>query len=190
MSMIGCFYALKDDDLNAIFENPKRIKKLWGAPEPVSNPSLLSKLFGAKAPLKEESDSWMPSEKAESFDVDKAWQGIHFLLTGSDWEGDGLAAFILHGGREIDEDLGYGPPHGFNSTEVKEIVQTLDQLNLEELYAKADPKTFAANEIYPSIWDSEPKEQSIGYVMDNLKSLKEFLGKAAQSNRALIVYLG
>jgi Domain of unknown function (DUF1877) len=137
----------------------------------------------------EKSDPWMPTEKPEAFDVDKAWQGIHFLLTGSDWEGEGPAAFMLHGGREIDEDLGYGAPHGFNSKEVKEIVRTLDQLNLDELYAKADPKTFAANEIYPNIWD-EPKEECIGYVMDNLKDLKEFLGKTAQSNRALIVYLG
>jgi|SRR6266850_2761474 len=194
MSMIGCFYALKDEDLNAIIENPKRLRNLWTAPtltpQIESKPSLLSKLFGANATPKAQSDSWIPSEKPEEFDVDKAWQGIHFLLTGSDWEGDGPLAFMLHGGREIKEDLGYGPPHGFTSGEVKEIVRALDPVNGDELYANADPAEFAAKDIYPQIWDSEPKEECIGYVTDYLTQLKEFLTRVAQSNRALIVYLG
>ena len=29
MSMIGCFYALSDEDLNAIMDQPKRAERLW-----------------------------------------------------------------------------------------------------------------------------------------------------------------
>jgi len=190
MSMIGCFYALRDEDLEAIIEQPKRIKKLWDVPVlPPRPPSLLGRLFGAKQPAPAPEDTWKPSEKAEQFDVDKAWHGIHFLLTGSDWEGDGPLAFILHGGREIKEDLGYGPLHGFTSAEVKEISKALDGLNVPALHEKADPAQFTTNEIYPEIWATQPKEECIGYVTESLKELREFVRKTAQSNRALIVYL-
>ena len=191
MGMIGCFYALKDQDLEAIIEQPGRIKTLWDAPviQP-KPPSLLGKLFGAKPAAPPPEDPWKPSEKAQEFDVDKAWHGIHFLLTGSDWEGEGPLAFVLYGGREIKEDLGYVPPHGFTSAEVKEISKALDALNVQALHDQADPAQFKANEIYPEIWDTEPKEECIGYVTESLKELRDFVRKTAESNRGLIAYLG
>ena len=191
MSMIGCFYAVSDGDLEAILQQPTRLKGLWGAPAaPPKAPSLLGKLFGTKtAPAPVPAKPWEPSSKPESFEVDKAWHGIHFLLTGSDWEGEGPLAFMLHGGREIQEDLGYGPPHAFTSTEVKEISKALQEVNIDDLHNQADPARFAANEIYPTIW-GEPKEECIGYVTEYLKSLREFVAKTAAQNRGLIVYLG
>ncbi|MGW4155458.1 DUF1877 family protein [Micromonospora chersina] len=45
-------------------------------------------------------------------DLDKWWHGIHYLLTGTDWQiGEGAGAAIL-GGAEIGQDGGYGPPLG------------------------------------------------------------------------------
>jgi hypothetical protein len=192
MSMIGCFYALKDADLEAIIADPKRLQKLWGGDivQP-KQASFFARLFGAKPPPPPPKPvSWEPSEKAEASAVDTAWHGFHFLLTGTDWEGEGPTAFILHGGREIDEDLGYGKPHGFTSREVKEIARALEKVNIDELYEKADPAKFKENEIYPDIWEHEPKESSIGYVTENLKGLREFVQKTASVNRGLIAYLG
>lgn len=194
MSMIGCFYALKDEDLEAVIAEPKRMKALWGAGAlvvPPKSPSLLGRLFGAKPKVapQEPEISWKPSELPEEYDVDKAWHGIHFLLTGSDWEGEGPLAFVLHGGREINYDMGYGNPHGFVSSEVKEIARALEGVNIDELYQKADPAKFKELDIYPQIWQHEPKEQCIGYVTEYLKGLREFVQKTASTNRALIVYL-
>lgn len=191
MSMIGCFYAVNDKDLDAIVAEPKRVLGLLGIPAaPEPSPSLLGKLFGSKKPAAPATPPWQPSEPAEAFDVDKAWQGIHFLLTGSDWEGEGPAAFILHGGREINEDLGYGPPHGFSAKEVKDIANKLREFDPELLFNQAEPAKFEEMEIYPGIWTKEPKEESIGYVIDNFKNLREFMDRCAQKNRAVIAYLG
>jgi hypothetical protein len=190
MSMIGCFYALKDEDLEIIVKAPKRIHGLWSRPQPPKNPSFLSRLLGAKPQPAVAPDDWQPAEKPVAFDVDKAWQGIHFLLTGSDWEGDGPLAFILHGGREISEDLGYGPAHGFSSSEVKTIDAALRDVDGASLFARADPGEFTKREIYPEVWDKEPKEQCIGYVIEHFNGLKKFIGEAAQSGRALIAYIG
>jgi hypothetical protein len=103
MSMIGCFYALKDQDLEAIIEQPARIKKLWDAPifQP-KPPSLLGKPFGSKTDLAQ----------------------------------------------------------------------------------------FKANEIYPAIWDSEPREECLGYIAESLKALRDFVQQTAATNKALIAYLG
>lgn len=188
--MIGCFCAVKDDDLEEIIKAPKRIHRLWSRPQPPKNPSFLSRLLGAKPHPAVPADEWQPSEKPTLHDVDKAWQGIHFLLTGTDWEGEGPLAFILHGGREIAEDLGYGPPHGFTSSEVRTIDAALREVDGSALFERADPEEFAKHEIYPEVWTREPKEQCMGYVIEHFNELKKFIGDVAQSGRALIAYIG
>jgi hypothetical protein len=187
MSMIGCFYALKDEDLEAIIKEPRRLPSLWGMPEPTTSPSFLSRLFGAK-PQPAQQEEWQPSEPPTAFDVDKAWQGIHFLLTGSDCEGDGPLAFIMHGGREVEnQEI---PAHGFTSTEVKQIDAALRDIDPTALFQRADFAEFTKLQIYPDIWKSWPKEQSIAYVTDNFRGLKNFISDTAQSGRALIAYIG
>ena len=159
--MIGCFLRLSDADLDAVVADPQSLNTFL---------------------------QYDPENK-DYLDVDKAWQGIHFLLTDSAWEGSGPLAFILHGGREIDQDLGYGPPHGFSSAEVKEIAGALDPIQPDALFAKADQAKFNAEDIYPSIWD-ESKEECIGYVTDSFAALKKFIQETAAANRALVTYIG
>lgn len=188
--MIGCFYSLRDEDLEAVIQKPLRFYNLCGLPQPVRKVSLLERLLGSKSPKKIELDPWIPSEKPEGFDVDKAWDGIHFLLAGKDADEKDPLAFVLLGGREIEQDTGYGNPHGFTSSEVKEIAEALNKLDIDKIYKDADPAVFAENGIYPEVWKDEPKEECIGYVTDYLKDLREFVSKTAQANRAMVVYLG
>jgi hypothetical protein len=213
MGMIGYFYALKDEDLDALVENPNRLNKLQdprhpppertgrlvedpnqlnklqGRPAPERKLSLLGRFFGKKARMLAQADSWSPTEPPEPFDVDKAWQGIHFLLTGSRGKGAGPRAFILHGGRRIGMNFGYGPAHGFSAAEVKQIAHALEQVDVDALYDQTDPAMLTAEEIYPNVWHDEPKEECIGYLIEYLKELKTFVTKAAQTNRALVAYL-
>lgn len=188
MSMIGFFYALRDEDLEAIVATPSLVHRLSDDPMPPKKPSFLSRLFGGK-PSTSKLEDWRPSPETTAFDVDKAWHGIHFLLTGSAWEGDGPLAFILHGGREISEDLGYGPPHGFTSAEVKTIDGALQNIAPATLFERADPQDFAKHEIYPEVWTRESKESCIGYVIEYLNALKKFVGDVAQSRRGLVIYI-
>lgn len=45
--------------------------------------------------------------------MDKAWHGIHYLLTGTAWEGDPPLNFLVTGGREVGtEEIGIGPDEG------------------------------------------------------------------------------
>lgn len=189
MGMIGCFVSVGESDLEAIFDEPRRLAN-------VLNTQLTSEALeefedDVEILEEEEDEDWELSADPEFFDVDKAWQGIHFLLTGSDWEGEGPLAFILQGGREIPgEDFGYGPPHAFNAAEVQEIERELSKINPEQLYNEADQTQLTAMDIYPAIWDRESKQQCIGYLIEHLKALQRFIKHAAEFERAVIVYIG
>lgn len=96
---------------------------------------------------------------------------------------------MLHGGTEIEEEMGYGNPHGFTALEVEEIAKALEPLSAEALFERASQEEFQKNSIYPEIWD-EPKEDCVGYVTTYFGEMKEFIQDAAGSNLALIIYLG
>ena len=196
--MICCFQSVTDADLKAIVEQPERYHALSGEllddeiEKPSPKPSLLGRLFGARAEPKDKipQQRWKPQQPSETFDVDKAWHGIHFLLTNDPWEGNGPLAFILHGGTEIESGDADGNPHGFSASEVKAIAAALKDITPEELFAKADQAEFTANDIYPNIWERETKEECIGYVTEYFRELKQFIQKLADSNRGMIVSLG
>ena len=188
MGEIGCFWAVKETDLYAVLERPERMPQFWGGPT-VRPPSLLARWFGLKQQSAPAEPPWSPLEEPVEFDVDKAWHGIHFLLTGSDWKGSGPLAFILVGGKEIPEGLGHGPARCFTAEEVRQIDSVLKDIDPAALYEKADPTEFSRMNIYPDIWDSEPKEECVGYVTSYLADLQKFISETAQADRALIVYV-
>lgn len=72
-------------------------------------------------------------------DLDKSWHGIHYLLTGTDWQiGEGAGAAVL-GGDELGQDGGYGPPRLLGPDTVRAIAAALDALDVEALRARFDP---------------------------------------------------
>ena len=82
MSMIGNFRTTCDADIDALLERPKRIElMLYG--EYFSEDSARKGLFSFFSRRKKEpQDNWQPLDEGVEFDVDKAWHGIHYLLTG------------------------------------------------------------------------------------------------------------
>jgi hypothetical protein len=76
-----------------------------------------------------------------SMDLDKSWHAIHFLLTGSCWEGNLPLGFILHGGKVLEGvDVGYGPPRMLSSIQVAQVNQALASVPPEELRRRFNPE--------------------------------------------------
>jgi len=127
-------------------------------------------------------------------DIDKAWHGIHFLLTGTAWEGDGPLAFVVNGGTPIGDedghDVGYGPARGFTSGEVREIAEALAGIDSKDLDGRFDPAAMTKAEVYPSIWDRAPEEDdTLGYLREHYVVLRSFVTEAAAAGQALLVWL-
>jgi Domain of unknown function (DUF1877) len=187
MSMIGNFRSVSDDDIDALLERPTRIHRLLYDDEGSTSEGLVRRLVrGRQAP-----DEWRPSGGGEELDIDKAWQGIHFLLTQTDFEGDPPLNFILQGGRWVgDVDVGYGPARALTSEEVREIAAAMQPITPDMLRERFDPPTMMKLGIYPEIWDRDPADDdTLGYLIEYFDDLRAFVERTAERREGMLVYL-
>ena len=162
--MIGNFRALPDLELQALFASPSRVEQL-----------LYESLLGGGA-------------NGTELDVDKAWHGLHFLLTGSAWEGSFPLNFIVSGGEEVGDDLGYGPARGLTSADVRAINAALEPLAADELGQRFDAQRMTELQIYPFGWSDDPEGER-AYLLEYYTDLRAFVHRTAEQGRALLVYL-
>ena len=165
MSMIGNFRALPDEELQALFANPARVEQL-----------LYESFFGGL------------NGNGNELDVDKSWHGLHFLLTGSAWEGTLPLNFIAAGGKEVGDDLGYGPARGLTGNEVRQIDAALQALPPAELGQRFDADRMTELEIYPFGWTQDPDGER-EYLLAFYTDLRGFVRRTAARGDALLVYL-
>ena len=123
----------------------------------------------------------------ERVDLDKAWHGIHYLLTGTVWEiGDGLGAAIL-GGEPLEERGGY-PPRLLDPETVRTVAQALAAVDVDMLRARYDPAAMTAAAIYPDIWD-EGDEAFDTYLAPHFLALRRFYQAAAADGQAALIVI-
>ena len=165
MSMNGNFKALSDAELNALAADPSRVEQL-----------LFASLLGGS------------SKGHEELEIDKAWHGLHFLLTGTAWEGDFPLNFIATGGQEVGDDLGYGPARALTSSEVQKIDAALEPLRPGELAERFDAARMTELDIYPFGWSHDP-DGELEYLLDFYAELRAFVRRTAERENAVLVYL-
>jgi hypothetical protein len=158
MSMIGNFMAISPEQLQQLLEAPDQIEAL----------------------IYEDDDY-------QGIDIDKAWHGIHFLLTASVWEGEPPLAWAILGGTEIGPDVGYGPARYLLSEQVREVAQALRELPRATVETRFDPAQMEEAEIYPGIWD-EGKD-ALEYLMSYYDEVVQYYQQAAEKGQAMLRYI-
>ncbi len=123
-----------------------------------------------------------------SVHLEKAWHGLHFLLTGSAGESGVPLGFLLEGGQEVGEDDGYGAPRLFQPGEVQQINAALAPISDDELWGRFDPELMEAEDIYPCIWDEKEEELRDEYLT-YFHELKKVVAQAAEGGMGLLVTL-
>lgn len=187
-----------DRTLDAIAAAPPLVFKLL---DPTADPAsfvppaprvgFIARLFGAKAapaaPRVVLPELELGPDDAIGLYLDKAWHGIHFLLTGSDWEGEMPRAFLLRGGTELKGvDTGYGPPRLMRAEETAGVAKCLSGISREELAARFDPVKMMELDIYPTIW-ARPDDDALGYLLDHFDELKSFVSTARDKRLGLVL---
>jgi len=165
MSMNGNFRALPDEELNALLADPSRVEQLLYA-----------------------SFSGGGSNGHDELEVDKAWHGLHYLLTGSAWDGDFPLNFIVVGGEVVGDDLGYGPARALTSGDVQKIDAALEPLTPDELRQRFDDGRMTELQIYPFGWGHDP-DGELEYLLEFYEELRAFVRRTAEQGHALLVYL-
>jgi hypothetical protein len=128
------------------------------------------------------------AEPENHLDVDKAWHAIHYMLNGKTWEGDPPLFWTVMGGKEIGEDVGYGPARYLSVEQVKAIAGALSAIDAKLFGARFDARALDAAEIYPQIWESGDAE-ALEYVVSYYDQLRSFYLAAAERGDAVLIYL-
>lgn len=203
MSMILELHSVSDANLARVLADPPLVWKVVSpdddslydaarAEAGAGEAGIFRRLFGrparATAPAVH-----LPLAQGEvdTIDLDKAWHGIHFMLTGTAWEGEPPLNFLMQGGTVIGEvEVGYGPARGMTAAEVKVVAGALAGIDEALLRARFDPSRMTQLDIYPGIWDRDPAEDdSFGYCMEYFGALRSFMMRAAERGAGLVISL-
>ena len=162
MSMIGSFLAIPSEKLDELTREPDAIEEFLHAT--VDDQDELGGDF---------------------LDVDKAWHGIHFLLTGSADAGEPPLQWAVFAPTEIGGDVGYGPARALTPDQVIEVSKALAPITPDKLKRRCDLTAMNAAEVYPQNWE----EGDESYLADNYASLKKFYEAAARRRFAVLQWL-
>lgn len=135
-------------------------------------------------------DDLLESEDdAASVDIDKAWHGVHWLLTGSAEPSQGIASQVIFGGQPMGDDPEDSLGQLQDAPLVTAISAFLQTLSDDDLKARFNPADMERADIYPSgIWGEDRILEE--YLLPAVARLKDFYAKAASSGDWVIACLG
>jgi hypothetical protein len=194
MGIVCSFTTISDESIEMVRRHPLLIKKWFYSEEEFeefvkheqSKLGFFAKLFGKNSkPLPDYSPT---GNENIQWDVDKAWFGIHFLLTGTTGAGQPPLNFIITGGQEAKGcDFGYGSGRMFTSDQVKEINQALQGILKEDLITRYDPQQLVDENEFPNLMDMLQDEDSLEYVSENFVGMKQGIHRMVEQNMGMIV---
>ena len=126
-----------------------------------------------------------PPDPRRGVDLDTAWHGIHWLLTGTAYDAESPAGQAIFGGDAVGDDLGNGPAHLIDAGTVKKISAALKPVKAADLAARVDIGAMREADIYPGFWE-EPDDFH-GWLQPRYKKLRKFYRRAARSGCAVLV---
>jgi hypothetical protein len=180
-----------------LMDDPARVGTfLYGEPSGVRRyqPGGFLGLLLRVLPIKVEEadpDTPMTTPDPDVLPLEKNWHGLHFLFTGTAWEGEFPAAFLLTGGTELEDDEFDQPPRVLDSHLTREVDAFLATLSPSDLAARFDAERMTGLQIYPdAIWLREgPGESPLQDLIDTFTELREFVHEAHRRGNALIVHV-
>ena len=125
-------------------------------------------------------------------DLEKAWHGLHFLFTGTAWEGEEPACYLTRGGEEIgDEDLGYSSIRVLDPERLRNFGLFLAGLSREELARRFDPRQMTELKIYPDVWNEKEfdAETELEYLLASFTELRQFVAETTDAGDGAIAFL-
>ena len=160
MGMIACYTMINDADL-------AKLKST----EPEDMFDLLEEL----------------NDTHEVLDIDKIWDGLHFLLTGesasSPIEGDPISEAIVGVSNLNEDDFIACTSH----EELNDIVESLSAIDFPKLKTIFEPSAFNKAEIYPNIWISNDKDKLFAELEEAFNDLLVFYKQTILEKMNIVV---
>jgi hypothetical protein len=163
MGIVACFSSIPPQELQRLQENPDEIEEFL---------------------YPDDGDSEPPNY----LDLDKAWHGLHYLLTGESEGGPLPLAQAIIGGIEFGPEVGYGPARFLTADEVSAVAQALAPLTPDALTQRFNPKDMEDKQIYPEIIWVRDGDEALEYVLQSFPGLQKFYADAAARGDAVIAW--
>ncbi len=127
------------------------------------------------------------NDEVDDCDIDKSWDGLHFLLTGdtmAEMDSHNLLSVFVIGDKVLCNEEGFVAVS--TPEKVKEIAAKVNSIDIATFFKDFDPADFVEAEIYPRIWE-EDKEGLVEYLEENYAQLKQFYNRLAKEDKGIIV---
>jgi hypothetical protein len=194
---------VSEGDIDWLLKNPDRVQVfLFGEPPPLAPSAggivgFLLRLSPIKIESVSDDEGYVygaVTESGKEIDLDKAWHGLHFLFTGTAWEGEWPGCFLLRGGEELGDggEIGQGPPIAYRPDKVREIAMFLSGLPQGDLEKRFDSGRMSTMGIYPDpIWrrPATGGVTPLQYLTENFRLLRQFVTDAEESGDGIVVVL-
>jgi uncharacterized protein DUF1877 len=130
-------------------------------------------------------------------DLDKAWEPLHFLLTGTALEGEEPACYLARGGEELveeldDEESAYSSIRVLTPEQVAAFERHLSSLTIDELRRRFDVNRMVDLRIYAqrrSTKASTDDARTLDHLIEAFEDLRTFVRETAASGAGAIAYL-
>jgi hypothetical protein len=113
--------------------------------------------------------------------LERDWDAIHYLLTGSVEPVRGSLSFLKSGGKDVNQG---GNERLFRPPAVRRIHTALSGLSMKVCRQRFKPKKMEELEIYLGSWDFDPPNE--GILFDLIKDLKSFVRQANNQGDCLV----
>jgi len=127
-------------------------------------------------------------DRRRILDLHKSWHVLHYLFTG-EIEGGSPPANSLLGGRELGEDMGFGPPRLHEPAATAAFAQFLAPLTVAELQRRIDIRRMSALGIYCCDDDEGSAEELNDDLQHYFPLLQNFVADAAKNGNGMLVWL-
>lgn len=120
-----------------------------------------------------------------ALDIDKAWDGLGFLLRQyGGTKSIGVDAAV-YGGDPVGDDLGYGPARLIPPAGVKRLADALADIDVAILAQGFDADAMTREEVYPGVW--EDQDDAVDYLLQYWTPLTDHYRRAAEQKGAMLL---
>ncbi len=165
--------------LSDLARAPRLLSLFWDAAEMQPRPSLISRLFrrGPRIP-----PSMQDISESMAISLDKAWHGLHFLLTGSAVGGSLPQAFLLECGRTLDPNSRF-----FTPSEAAAIGHYISSVTEASLRARFDPCSMERADVYPAIIWVRDGSEALDWLLEFWDRVPSFFRDVQAEGHGVIV---
>lgn len=130
-------------------------------------------------------------EKCDICDIDKMWDGLHFLLTGTSAskaiENNKLSeavvgTCIFNMEDESDVFLAY-----IKADELPAIINSLESIEIKDMIKKYTMDDFKQAQIYPNIWKKEDEDSIYDELIFCFEGMVDFYKKCSKKNMNIVI---